>query len=226
MIYPSNRKFFSQNYPFFKAKNYRHIHLHPYHTIDGVKVLNYICFIGHDKDLFFKKNLLSLFNENFSLMQISARKIAKSGWLDFSSEDLNDNYAFTFIDCECVNTIRLDRCVLVFSENTDTVPEEIAGKHIVGIVPSRNNSVIEQLIQRRIPVITCGLSQKDTVTYSSRTDDELVVSLQRSVKRSDHVTIEPFEMPFALTPESDVYAILAFFAVCIECGIYDNGLSS
>ena len=78
------------------------------------------------------------------------------------------------------------------------------------------------LRQKNIPLITCGPSQKDTFTYSSCTDDNIVVSLQRSIKTLSNKSIEPFEILVKHDNQYDIYSSLAYMAIRTEFDDFEN----
>lgn len=70
------------------------------------------------------------------------------------------------------------------------------------------------LAQWRLPVITCGLSPKDTVTFSSRNNGHISIALQRDLVALDGETVEPFDLPFPLEQQGlPEYYPLCFAAI-------------
>lgn len=60
-----------------------------------------------------------------------------------------------------------------------------------------------------LQVYTCGFGHKNTVTFSSRDDEQAVVSLQRPIFRSDELICDPFEIPCEIGRGQEDYSILA-----------------
>lgn len=73
-------------------------------------------------------------------------------------------------------------------------------------------------VTRGVQLITCGISPKNTVSVTSRTDDKITLSLNRTIKTADGIC-EPLEMPISLTesPRSE-YDIMAAFAARLLLG--------
>lgn len=92
---------------------------------------------------------------------------------------------------------------------------------VSAIVSSDSEKQLEILSEHSVPTITCGLFPKDTVSYSSKTDEGIVLSLQRTVEHIKGGITEPFELPAPLSGLGD-YADLAFFAFCVEIGLHEN----
>ena len=83
------------------------------------------------------------------------------------------------------------------------------------IASSDDERQLKSLAQAKIPVITCGLSSKDTITFSSKEEESAVISLMRSVKSIYGHTIEPMEIPISFPPKTDDFILLAFTASLI-----------
>lgn len=77
-----------------------------------------------------------------------------------------------------------------------------------------------------ITAVPCGISDKNTFTFSSRTSDRAVVSLQRSVPCLFGGIAEPREIPFRITQPCSDFQILAAAAaaVLLECIEEGEGL--
>ncbi|MFT3952379.1 MAG: hypothetical protein QM689_10630 [Oscillospiraceae bacterium] len=195
--------------------------------------MNYVCFIGNAEDTGFRIRLERLFRKHFPVDVIDDESIV----MDASGENTGIDTAFTIITGAALSggnsgskrgavrsVVKIDNSVLVFGENATTLPQGITGRNLTGILTQSNHRLTESLKNANIPVLTCGMSQKDTVTYSSFTGDKLVVSLQRRLKTPHGVTVEPFEMPIALDSREDIIPALVFFAICAEYGTIDKNL--
>lgn len=67
-------------------------------------------------------------------------------------------------------------------------------------------------IPHGIQLITCGISPKNTVSVTSRTDDRITLSLNRAIRTAAGIC-EPLEQPVPLDNEPhDEYDIMAAFA--------------
>ncbi len=109
--------------------------------------------------------------------------------------------------------INADTVLVILGDECKSVPSEINDG--IFIINSKNKRQAELLNGQNYLAITCGASPKDTITYSSRTDDETVLSLQRSVKTLSGKTTEPFELPVNTSVNESVFATLASQAVLI-----------
>ena len=66
-------------------------------------------------------------------------------------------------------------------------------------------------VPRGIQLITCGISPKNTVSVTSRTDEKITLSLNRSI-RTEHGIIEPLEQPVNNERGLSEYDIMSAFA--------------
>ena len=74
------------------------------------------------------------------------------------------------------------------------IPEDVP-KNITAIVNSDNEEQIKAVQKKHIPVITCGTCNKSTISFTSETDEKLMISLNRSVTALSGKIIEPLEIP-------------------------------
>lgn len=121
------------------------------------------------------------------------------------------------IDTDCLRDIALKDCVLLLKANAglEGLIGISADCRAVAIANSRNSRQLDALARLGIPIISCGMLAKDTLTYSSRTDDGVVISLQRSVSSLYGKEIEPLEVPLMLPARVCGYSLLAYAALCI-----------
>lgn len=68
---------------------------------------------------------------------------------------------------------------------------------------------LELLKNLKIPVVTCGMNGKNTVTISSITDESCSITLQRSLTDIDKNVIEPAEFPLKLKNKYHTFSIMA-----------------
>jgi hypothetical protein len=87
------------------------------------------------------------------------------------------------------------------------------------VIDSDNGEAADLLRGDGIQTVTCGLSQKDTLTFSSLENDRAVVSLQRRLTALDGREIEPVELPVLCAPASREYPLLAAVAVLLLTGV-------
>lgn len=97
-------------------------------------------------------------------------------------------------ECESVSADDLNGAIIIAKKTADL--KQIlccAYKPYAVIISSENEKQLKELQNTDFTVITCGLSPKDTVTFSSNDDNICIVSLQREFKIGKDI-IEPQEL--------------------------------
>ena len=89
----------------------------------------------------------------------------------------------------------------------------------MGICEDSNLSALKILMESGIPVITCGMNPKNTVTLSSLTAASALVSLQRTVTDIFGSEAEPGEFRIKLNRGYSPFAVTASAAVLLLSGI-------
>ncbi len=64
---------------------------------------------------------------------------------------------------------------------------------------------------RGVQLITCGISPKNTVCVTSRTDEKITLSLNRTIRTQNGVC-EPLELPVDAVGADEEYDVMAAFA--------------
>jgi hypothetical protein len=75
-------------------------------------------------------------------------------------------------------------------------------------------------------VITCGLKEKDTVTFSSIEEDNIILNVQRTIKNIENKGIEPFEKKIYISdiqekesPEVTHEDLITALAILLFCNM-------
>lgn len=122
------------------------------------------------------------------------------------------------LDTDRLSSIKLDHCILLMK--TDASPSELSllSGSTVAVANSENGLQLAELSELQIPVLTCGMRPKDTLTYSSCGQDNVVIALQRTITTVDGSRVEPLELPIADTFGIDGYPLLAYTALRLLLG--------
>ena len=80
------------------------------------------------------------------------------------------------------------------------------------IVSSDDKEALKILSSEKMNVITCG-GAKDTIGYSSNSDDEIVVSVQREIFSLNGKKYEPFEIPLIKLSGETEYSAMAYIGI-------------
>ena len=83
-------------------------------------------------------------------------------------------------------------------------PEPVSYTHLVSFAASH-----------RLCSVTYGLSDKDTVTFSSREEGKVVVALQRSVYTIYGKVVDPMEIPCEIRGEYRDFTVLAYVTLLL-----------
>lgn len=118
-----------------------------------------------------------------------------------------------------LRSVQMEHCVLIFKTNCSGLSGITLPKTHAAVLAPENDPAASLLKEHHIPIVTCGLSQKNTVTFSSRTPATAVVSLQRELHAVDGSLIEPRELPVTLAAPRDDYPLLATVAAMWLAGI-------
>lgn len=86
------------------------------------------------------------------------------------------------------------------------------------VVDSNNTYIAEKLKDQNNDTVTCGLSAKDTITFSSINADHCAISLQRNIYDMYGQLIEPCEFILHTSENQKEYAILSAAAALILLG--------
>lgn len=85
----------------------------------------------------------------------------------------------------------------------------------ISVLESDNLAATRALIGTGAVAITCGTSSKDTLSLASISDNQAVVSLQRSLRTLSGMVIEPADFTIRLTGHYNVFSILAYCAILL-----------
>lgn len=109
---------------------------------------------------------------------------------------------------------------LFFLPENIRLPENFfLSKEVTAIVSSESTSQLEVLSRTPAQVLACGLSSKDTVTFSSRKETRATVSLLREVRGWNGEIVEPMDIPLDIPEKCSDYPVLAAAAAAAYFGI-------
>lgn len=135
---------------------------------------------------------------------------------------------FLLLDNCGIQDLQVKSGITVFRRELSGFTEEsILPRNFVAVADPLNEQAVSILKNRDIRTVTCGLSQKDTVTFSSLDADRAVISLQREILSLTGENAVPREIPVMLTSPQEEYPLLASMAVLLLSGIpmADEGIT-
>lgn len=126
--------------------------------------------------------------------------------------------------CRAENNCQIDGAgsVLILGEHCPAHPLlSVRGCRRV-IFPAQNTACAALAASLGIAGLDCGLSLRDTLTLSSRTDSRAVVSLQRPIENLSGRRVEPCELPLCAPRDISPHALLCCAGVCILTGVLED----
>lgn len=163
-------------------------------------------FIGRGVDRDFRKTVCKILRKQVGVSEFSAgRAVGRC------NSDL-----FVFFE-RCPAVIRL--CGAVVFLNRCSGREQIAGERLC-VCNSAQETDVALARKSGGDVITCGMSLRDSITFSSCAESRCVIGVQRSINRLDGSRAEPFELPADCTPQDDRYGILCAYLLLILAGFF------
>lgn len=114
-------------------------------------------------------------------------------------------------------------CLLLVKPGTDLSGlMKVEGENVIALASSACPEQIAKLAEMKVPTVVCGMSSKDTVTFSSFSDSAAAVSLQRTVEKIDGEFVEPMEITLEFDHRYDSSTVLFYAAAMILCGVYSQ----
>lgn len=136
------------------------------------------------------------------------------------------NADFLIIDRKRVNLTAI-RGIALFTGKTLKNKRISIPPEFVAVIDCENTDAAVMLAKKGVCTISCGLSSKNTVTFSSHENDRAVVSLQRVIKTLGGKEYEPSDLPISFSGTYCDYDILASAAVLFLAGVEftENGIA-
>ena len=152
---------------------------------------------GDKEDKTLKNMIIKEIATDFCVIYYNGDKLLSSG----------DGEKILLIESDNINEIETE-CIIILKNNLKTEKIKNLNENSIVIINSGNKSHIEWMSGLDAGVITCGMLAKDTMTFSSISENSAVISLQRSLPLKNTV-IEPFEMPVTKHKDFDEYSMLS-----------------
>lgn len=125
---------------------------------------------------------------------------------------------FLVVETNTASEINFEKTIVIFRDEFDAGRLQKLHPGATAIVNSQNRRATELIKQIGVKAVTCGHSRKDTVTFSSYTDDTIVISIQRAMQAMNGDEVEPFDLPVRIQSKIDLYSVLSFAsALVLSC---------
>lgn len=123
------------------------------------------------------------------------------------------------VSAASASSIDLTDGIVVFGADCTDFPSELNA--FAAIISDYSLDCARALCGCGIPVITCGMSLKSTISASSRTAEQLTLSLNRTVPTLNGMC-EPLELPITPMQGISLYDHMAAFAAAIISGLIEQ----
>lgn len=165
---------------------------------------------GEEKDSEFMSLFRSMLSETYCITYIKNKSVFQWG----------EGYELAAVDYSDYNEINLDNAVFLLKKNC--VPDFEFSSGATVIACSENEEQIKALKSCRAHVITCGFGKTDTFSYSSLSDERIVVSLNREITALSGKKIQPLEIPLEIPEGISIYSVIAFTALRVLLDDYNS----
>lgn len=130
--------------------------------------------------------------------------------------------SFNLFEVENLSEIKLIPCILIAKKDAIMEALRFLDGNTTVIINAANSHSIARLSAYCNNIFTCGFSAKDYATFSSREEENVVVSIQRSMHIGHGELCEPFEIPCHVDHPLQDYTILACVLALILAGELDE----
>ncbi|MBR5090985.1 MAG: hypothetical protein IK093_16275 [Ruminiclostridium sp.] len=170
-----------------------------------------IIIIGDSNDTALERLIKHKLSETYSILYIKGNEITGTGI----------GYELTVIDSAAPIIAGLTEPIVVAKKNA-VLPEDLP-PDCTAVISSHDPSQLRAASRSGVYVVDCGLSPTSTVSFSSESDDTLVISLNRSLKALSGREIQPLEMPVKKLGTDD-YTLMSFTALRLLLDDFDSEL--
>lgn len=173
--------------------------------------LTVIAIIGQKKDDALESLIREQLSETYQITYIKNNSLSRFG----------KGYELLFFEAENPEISHCDSCLIVLKDK-GVLPQ---GLNISGIAVI-NSDRIEQVKSAEkigIKTVTCGISPTSTISFTSETEDTVLISLNRSITALSGREIEPLEIPVR-KKGYDTYSLMSFLALRLLLDDYGSDI--
>ena len=159
-----------------------------------------IAVIGQESDRTLERLIKDRLSETYGITYVKNNSLSRYG----------KGYEILCFDSEALYYENLDNPVILLKETAE-ISDGIL-KTGIAIISSDKKEHIRFAEKSGIKTITCGFSHTSTISFTSETEDSLLISLNRSITTLSGREIEPLEIPVKKTG-ADTYSLMSFTAL-------------
>lgn len=115
--------------------------------------------------------------------------------------------------------IKLKSGIAVLCDTTQRFNKQSLPLGIIGICEDTNINALNLFYKNHIPVISCGMGNKNTITLSSLENNIMFVTLQRKITDIKGRIIEPAEFKITLKKNYSPFSVMASVAIILLEGL-------
>lgn len=168
----------------------------------------FICGASGDRD--FEMLFREILSENYRITYIRDKSVYQwGGGYELMAADF-DGYGEIFSEKP------------VFLLKKDCVPNFAFPENSTVIAFSENEKQLTALKNQPIHPITCGFGKTDSFSYSSLSDERIVVTLNREITALSGKKMQPLELPLEIPKGVELYSVIAFTALRIMLDDYNS----
>ncbi|MCL2754606.1 MAG: hypothetical protein FWD35_02665 [Oscillospiraceae bacterium] len=170
--------------------------------------------IGRESDKALEELILTQLTQTYRVTYVKNKSLVQAG----------QGYELLIADFTELKSLFVPQCLLIM-KNGGSVPNISFPESTIVVASSDNREQLLALKDLKCTVITCGGSEKDTLSCSSYGSNALMVSLNREIVAFSGRSILPLEMPLKLCKSpKDIYYPLAFTALRLILDDFNSDL--
>ena len=168
--------------------------------------------------------MVILFSDRKSKIKKEIIEILKKHNSNYISDNKvsSNNGKFTIISEYKITDLEISKGIAVFCDNTKRFINQKIPKGIIGICNENDNINLKILKNNNVPTVTCGINNKNTITFSSISKDYILVSIQRTIWANKIGEIEPVDIKIKLSKKYDTFSIMVSCTILLLNGIIPN----
>ena len=165
--------------------------------------------------------MVILFSNRKSKLEKEITEILTAWGADFISDKsvtVTGGY-FTVAICYKKTDLNIKKGIVLILDDTEKFIDLILPQTLCGICEDTNINAIKVFSKNKIPVVTCGINQKNTLTFSSIDKKEFAITLQREITDINGNGIMPADFILSFEKSYSPQAVLLSCAVLCLLGI-------
>ena len=164
-----------------------------------------LLFYGSAKEHFLPNQVCRILKQEHTFLVHNRNQLTAKG----------KNLPFQVIECDHLRKIEADHMILFVRKPCDLESIQYIDPAVTVIMNADDHEHVSFAASHRLCSVTYGLSDKDTVTFSSREEGKVVVALQRSVYTIYGKVVDPMEIPCEIRGEYRDFTVLAYVTLLL-----------